>query len=599
MSRTSFIIRILLCTAVFAVFLAAVAGRLYFVQIVRGQELYSKAKKVYTTVKNEKGERGRIFDRNGNLFVGNIPCSDLVADPKITGDPDQCHKVAEILAGTLGMSVCDVFDAIALKKRGDCMIRYKVIKKELSFEEAGEIEKLIMDKRIIGIFLEEKTKRYYPKNELLSNILGITNSDGETFKSVNGIEKAYNESLMPTKVKNIYERDRKGVPFTYGKRLVQNERNGNDVYLTIEEPIQAIVEEELEKLFEKYRPVSAYAVMADPYTGNILAIAQRPTFNPNDRRDMSPENWRDRFLTDVFEPGSAMKPFPVSGALDCGVVTPDTMFNCEHGRWSYGGRILRDSHPEGVLPVTDIIRVSSNIGTAKISLLLGNSRLYQILKRFGFGQRTGIPIHPEATGQFRRLRDWDKLSITRFPIGQGISCSPLQLVRAYCALANGGTLMKMRLVDKEVNPETGETVYMEIPPGEKVFINDGTCRKITSMLKLVTRSGTGIKARVPGYDVAGKTGTSQKWMDGGYSETRFFATFVGFVPADSPAFVLLVMADEPTGNHFGGEVSAPTFRSIAEKALRYMNVDPQYPDEMEEAYRKTASKGLPPGDGKN
>jgi len=474
-----------------------------------------------------------------------------------------------------------------------------VIKKELSFEEARKIEKLLMDKHMIGVFLEEKTKRYYPKNELLSNILGITNSDGETLKSINGIEKAFNDSLMPTKVKNIYERDRKGVPFTYGKRLVQNERNGNDVYLTIEEPIQVIVEEELEKLFKKYRPVSAYAVMADPYTGNILAIAQRPTFNPNDRRDMSPEKWRDRFLTDVFEPGSTMKPFPVSGALDCGVVTPDTMFDCERGRWSYGGRILRDSHPEGILPVTDIIRVSSNIGTAKITLLLGNSRLYQILKRFGFGQRTGIPIRPEATGQFRKLRDWDKLSITRFPIGQGISCSPLQLVRAYCAIANGGTLVKMRLVDREVNPETGETVYMEIPPGEKVFMNDGTYQKIIAMLKLVTRKGTGIKARVPGYDVAGKTGTSQKWIDGGYSETRFCATFVGFVPADRPAFVLLVMADEPTGSHFGGEVSAPTFRGIAEKVLRYMNVDPQYPDEMEESDKKPTSAGSAPGGGEN
>ena len=599
MGKTSFTIRILLCTTVFAVFLAAVAGRLYFIQIYRGQELYSKAKKVYTTVKNEKGERGRIFDRNGNLFVGNIPCSDLVADPKITGDPEQCHKVAEILAVPLGMSVCDVFDAIALKKRGDCEIRYKVIKKELSFEEAKKIEKLLMDKRMIGIFLEDKTKRYYPKNELLSNILGITNSDGETLKSINGIEKAFNDSLIPTKVKNIYERDRKGIPFTYGKRLVQDERNGNDVYLTIEEPIQAIVEEELEKLFEKYRPVSAYAVMADPYTGNILAIAQRPTFNPNDRRDMSPEKWRDRFLTDVFEPGSTMKPFPVSGALDYGVVTPDTMFDCEHGRWAYGGRILRDSHPEGILPVTDIIRVSSNIGTAKISLLLGNSRLYQILKRFGFGQRTGIPIRPEATGQFRKLHNWDKLSITRFPIGQGISCSPLQLVRAYCAIANGGTLMKMRLVDREINPETGETVYMEIPPGVKVFMNDGTYQKIIAMLKLVTRRGTGIKARVSGYDVAGKTGTSQKWIDGGYSETRFCATFVGFVPADMPAFVLLVMADEPTGSHFGGEVSAPTFRSIAEKVLRYMNVDPQYPDEIEEPDKKPRSAGSAPVGGEN
>ena len=584
MARISFIIRILLCTTMFAAFLAAVAVRFYFVQILRGPELYAKAKSVYTTVKNEKGERGRIFDNRGNLLVGNIPCSDLVTDPKITGDPEQCHKVAEILAEPLGMSVCDVFDAIALKKRGDCEIRYKVIKKELPLEEARKVEKLLKDKRMIWIFLEEKTKRSYPKNELLSNILGITNSDGEVLKPVNGIEKAFNESLVPTKVKNIYERDRKGVPFTYGKRLLQNERNGNDIYLTVEEPIQAIVEEELEKLMEKYSPASAYAVMADPYTGNILAIAQRPTFNPNDRKNITPDKWRDRFLTDVFEPGSTMKPVPISGALDYGVVSPNSTFNCEHAHWLYAGKVLRDSHPYDVLSVTDIIRYSSNIGTAKVSVMLGEKRLYQVFKRFGFGKRTGIPIKPEANGQFRKLGSWDKLSIARFPIGQGISCSPLQLVRAYCALANGGTLVKMRLVDREVNPETGETVYMEIPPGEKVFMNKDTSQKINSMLKLVTREGgTGIKAKVPGYDVAGKTGTSQKWVDGAYSGTLFFASFIGFVTADKPAFVLLVMADEPKKNHFGGVVSAPVFKNIAEKVLRYLNVEAQYPDELIDA----------------
>lgn len=584
MARINFIIRILLCTVAFAAFLATVAGRLYFVQIHRGQELYSKAKSVYTTVKSEKGERGRIYDNRGNLLVGNIPCSDLVADPKITGDPEQCNKTAGILAEPLGVPPSDVFDAIALKKRGECEIRYKVIKKELSLEEATKIDKLIKENRLSGIFLEEKTKRFYPKNELLSNIVGITNNDGETLKPVNGIEKAFNDSLMPTKVKNIYERDRKGVPFTYGKKFMQNERNGNDIYLTIEEPLQAIVEEELEKLVEKFSPASAYAIMADPYTGNILAIAQRPTFNPNKRKEIKPEEWRDRFLTDVFEPGSTMKPVPISGALDYGVVSPNTTFNCEHGRWLYAGKILRDSHPYDILPVTDIIKFSSNIGTAKISVMLGEKRLNQVFKRFGFGKKTGIPIKPEANGQFRKLGSWDKLSIARFPIGQGISCSPLQLVRAYCALANGGTLLKMRLVDREINPETGETVYMEIPPGEKVFMNKDTYQKINSMLKLVTREGgTGINAKVPGYDVAGKTGTSQKWVDGAYSGTLFFASFIGFVPADKPAFVLLVMADEPKKNHYGGVVSAPTFKNIAEKALRYLNVEAQYPDELIDA----------------
>ncbi len=573
----------MICLIFAALFLIMVSIRLYYVQIVRNSELYSKAKNIYTTVKNKKGERGRIYDFNGNLIVGNIPCADIVADPKFTGDEEKCRKAAVLLAKRLKMPAIEIFECLAVKKRGECEIRYKVIRKELTLDTAKEIESIISKEKLHGIFLEEKTKRFYPKNELLSNIVGITNSGGDLLKPVNGIEKAFNDSLTPTKVKNIYERDRKGVPFTYGKKLILSERNGNDVFLTVQEPLQAIVEEELEKLVKEFRPASAYAIMVEPFTGNILAIAQRPTFNPNSRKNISPDMWRDRFLTDVFEPGSTMKAVPISGALDYGVVSPGTMFDCEHGHWFYGGKLLRDSHPEDILSVTDIIKVSSNIGTAKISVLLGDKKLYQVFKRFGFGQRTGIPIQPEANGQFRKLKDWDKLSITRFPIGQGISCSPLQLVRAYCAIANGGTLVKMRLVDREQNPETGELVRKEISKGDKVFMKDDTYQKITTMLKLVTREGgTGIKARVLGYDVAGKTGTSQKWVDGSYSGSLFFASFIGFVPADKPAFVLLVMADEPKGNHFGGVVSAPTFRRISEKALRYMNVQPDYPEEIKE-----------------
>ncbi|MEM4248023.1 MAG: penicillin-binding protein 2 [Candidatus Nanoarchaeia archaeon] len=583
MGRITYIIRIYICAILVLLFFAYIGSWMYYVQIVRNQELYSKAKKVYTTVKNKKGERGRIFDYSGNLIVGNIPCADLVADPKITGNDEQCKDAARLLAVRLKMPALEIFESLSVKKRGDFEIRYKVIRKDLTLEAAKDIQNLIRKNNLKGIFIEEKTRRFYPKGELLSNIVGITNNCGDTIKPVNGIEKAFNESLTPTKVRNIYERDIKGVPFSYGKKEIFHERNGSDIFLTIQEPLQLIVEEELENLVKEFKPRSAYAIMADPYTGNILAMAQRPTFNPNNRKNITPDMWRDRFLTDVFEPGSTMKTFPVSGALDYCVVTPNTMFDCERGRWAYAGKILRDSHPEGVLSVTDIIKVSINIGTAKIALLLGEKRLYHVLKRFGFGQKTGIPIEPESVGQFKKLSNWDKLSITRFPIGQGISCTPIQLVRAYCAIANGGNLVKMRLVDREQNPDTGEIVFKEIPPPTKVFLRDDTCEKIKAMLKLVTREGgTGIKARVPGYDVAGKTGTSQKWVDGAYSGTLFFATFVGFVPADNPAFVLLVMADEPKGNHYGGVVSAPTFRRIAEKALRFLNIPPQYPEEIKE-----------------
>lgn len=582
MGRSGFVVRITLTAILFSVFLLLLVIRLYHVQINRHTELYSKARTVYTSITTQKGERGRIFDRNGNLLVGNAPCADICADPKLTGDAEKCREMAEFFSYKLDVPSFQIFKRLSTKKNGDKEIRYVLIKKNASLETVKDIEEEIKKLKYNGVFFDNKMMRVYPKNELLANILGFISVDEDKVKPIIGLEKVCDSDCRPTQVKSSYERDRKGRPFSYGKQRMLQERDGNDIYLTISEPIQTIVEEELEVLFNEYQPKAAYAIMANPYTGDILAMVQRPTFNPNDRTLINPEMWRDRIITDVFEPGSTMKGISVSGALDYGVVKPSTRFDCENGRWFYAGKILRDAHGSGILPVSDIIRVSSNIGAAKIAVMLGKKRLYQTLKRFGFGQKTGIPIQPESKGQFRSLKNWDNLSVTRFPIGQGISCTPLQLLRAYCAIANGGSLVKMRLIDREKNPETGEIVYKEVSKGTNVFLRKETRNEIVSMLKLVTQKhGTAEKAAVKGYDVAGKTGTSQKWVDGSYSMSHFNATFVGFVPADNPAFALIVMADEPQKCHYGGIVSAPVFSRIAEKTLRYLNIPPQYeiPDE--------------------
>jgi cell division protein FtsI/penicillin-binding protein 2 len=299
---------------------------------------------------------------------------------------------------------------------------------------------------------------------------------------------------------------------------------------------------------------------------------------------VDPDVCRDKVVSDAFEPGSIMKAVAIAGALDFGVVGPRDRFDCENGRWLFAGKILRDAHPYGILSVTEIIQKSSNIGTAKIALDMGEKRLHNVFKRFEFGKKTGMPIQPEATGIFRPLEKWDKLSISRFPIGQGIMVSPLQMVRAYCAIANGGRLVRIRLIDREMNPETGEVFRIPLELAPQVFIRPDTCRNIVEMLKLVTKKGgTAERAAVKGYEVAGKTGTSQKVIDGVYSENRFHASFIGFVPADDPAFVMLVMADEPQGNHYGGVVAAPAFKIISEKVLKIMNIPPQYPDEYESA----------------
>ncbi len=341
-----------------------------------------------------------------------------------------------------------------------------------------------------------------------------------------------------------------------------------ELNLTIRNPIQQIAEEELDALMDQYNPRRAYAIMADPATGDILALAVKQGRDPIDGMDgvVLPSSL-------VFEPTSMMKPFPIAAAIDLGLITPDTKFDCEKGEWNFAGKTLRDSHPEETITVSDIIRVSSNIGTAKIALKLGDEKLYKAFRSFGFAQKTGLPLCPESAGILREVKDWDPLSIARFPIGQGISCTPFQLLRAYCALANGGKLVKLRIVDGGKDPQTGKIVRIPAEAGEKI-LKDDTCVKMASMLKLVTSEGaSGMNAAIPGYEVAGKTGTSQKWEDGQYSYTRFYASFIGFVPADKPKFGLIVIADEPEEEHFGSVVAAPAFRNIAERTLKLLETE--------------------------
>lgn len=564
--------------------LLGLVGRLYHVQINRHDELYDKARAKYTAVTSSKGERGKIFDYDGNLLVGNVPCADLDADPQIVGGPTDCKNVAKYFSDELDVPFSTLYRRLTRKNRmitgsdGETSVvknRYAPIASRVDYELATQLQDDVQRLGFRGVNFRYKTKRYYPKNELLANILGFTNIDCDRVIAVVGIEKFFNEKFRPTSARSRYERGRDGMPLSYGKRDVNEVKDGLNVYLTIREQMQAILEEELDKLVAKWRPRAAYAILADPWTGDLWAVAQRPSYNPNDRSSMRPAAWRNRVTEDVFEPGSTMKPIAVSGALDYGVVGANTRFDCERGRWYYGGKILRDAHPMEILTVTEIIEKSSNIGTAKIALRLGENRLYQTLRRFGFGRKTGVPLSPETSGIFRHVTKWDTLSITRFPIGQGIAVSPLQLVRAYCALANGGRLLELRLVDRIEDPKTGVTVKIPAASPVRVFNRSDTHEKIVSMMKKVTGpEGTAKKAAIEGYEVAGKTGTSQKWINGAYSHSKFFATFIGFVPADKPAFVLLVTADEPKDNHYGGTVAAPTFKSVAAKVLRVLNIPP-------------------------
>ena len=577
--------------------LVPVAGyliaRLYIVQVESHADYLQKARARYTATRVTSGKRGEIFDQTGNLLVSNSPCVSITADPgNLTGE-EQRRKLAFILAKHLDRDYRYFYERLnPLRRKRDArgkplsnpdgspmMVpsRYAVIDKRASLETAAKIREQARVNRINALFFRDGYMRVYPKGTMLSNVLGYTNVVDDSDVAQIGLEKQLNRQMTGDTGRERYERTLDGLPLSYGlHELVKESRDGRNIYLTIREPIQAILEEELDATYAKWNPATLYAAIADPKTGNILAIAQRPTFNPNIRSTYTPQAVRTRIAEDGFEPGSIIKPFTIGKALDWGVVTSETVIDCDKGAWVYLGRVLRDSHPYDKLTVAGVIQKSSNVGTAKVAMMLGEQRVYQALKLFGFGEKTGLPFPTETSGLLPPVRRWDGLSITRFPIGYGVRVSSLQMLRAYCALANGGRMPKLRLIDRIVDPESGEVTRTPIPEPVRLFEHPEAYRQLIEMMIQVTRpGGTAVKAAIPGYEVAGKTGTSRKYVPGkGYASGKYFSSFVGFVPARSPALVMLVTVDEPNGAYYAATVAAPTFKSTMTRVLRHLNIPP-------------------------
>lgn len=604
--------RILLVFALILGAFATLMTHVYEIMIVRHAELVEKARDTYTARKRLQGQRGLIYDRNGNLLVGNIACQDISAEPgqmcpkpkRVKGKAKEAaaeppvdvlrrvppQEVAEQVASLLAEKL-DLDREVLLRRLLSGAVEVPV-KSGVDIATANAIRAL----NLPGLVYRSGTRRVYPKDSLLATVLGFTNSANQ---GVYGLEQTWNTELNPRRGAWIYERDRKGRPLYHQSPAeIARRFNGNDLYLTIDEPLQTLVETELAALGLEFRPKRAFAIMADPRNGAILAIAQWPSYNPNERDHMDPDIWRNHLASDVFDPGSIMKGIAVAGALDYGVVTLNSKFDCEDGRWFFAGKLLRDAdHKYGLLTVAEIIQKSSNIGTAKIAIeRLGTERLYQTLRRFGFGERTGCGLPDESPGIMRPPRRWDGLTISRYPIGQGISVTGLQMVQAYCAIANGGIMPQLHLVDRVRNPNEEAPVLLSPPPRRQVA-RPAAIRDITTALSLVTEEGgTAKNVALEGYKIAGKTGTAQKLVDGSYENRKYVSSFIGFVPADNPVFVLLVTADEPSsGKYYGGTVSGPAFRRISDQTLRYLNIPPTepIPDKSASATRGGASPARP------
>ena len=394
-----------------------------------------------------------------------------------------------------------------------------IAQRDVAIEQAEAVAQALRDARktdkqkpqFKGVRFTDGARRYYPKGALMANVLGFVGANG---CGVNGIEAVHDSYLQPTLGQAVWERSRRGTRLRDGDVSEAKPRDGATVYLTIDETVQSIVEEEMLAMVEKFHPKAAYVVMANPATGAIMAMAQYPSFDPNVRSTeaMADGNWKNRILVQGFEPGSIMKPISIAGALQDGVVRLDTTIDCEGGYWVFCGKPLRDSgHTFDDLMVWQVLQKSSNIGTAKIAIAMGEERLFWTLARFGFGQQTGVGLGDESRGIFRQLKNWDGLSISRFPIGQGILTTPLQIVQAYCVLANDGRMMQLRVVDRIEYPDTGEVTVCQ-PQQRREVISAQTARQVVAAMKRVTRpGGTAPQAGIEGYDVAGKTGTAQKY----------------------------------------------------------------------------------------
>ena len=612
MSANRIPFRLIFVFCFFAVAFILIGIKMYEVQITRHEELYKKAKSRYTHKTSAANKRGEIYDHDGNLLVGNRFCTTIAFDPRVEKDPEKRKKIAHFLErelpdGMKGKSFQELyarlnteFRYVKDKKTGEMIAKelgYVVLIRDVEYTLGESIREKAKNMHFSGLIFERSNRRTYPKKQLLANVLGYSNTAGNDVVAVTGLESAFREEMAPESDTLLGERTRDGASIRYTEWGTEKKGyDGANIYLTIREPIQAILEEELDKMMERVTPKTAYAIMVDPYTGDILAMAQRPTFDPNDRSNMDGNAYRNRISTDIFEPGSVIKPFVVAMALDHGVITEKTRIDTGFGPWGYAGRRLSDTHYIGTVTPARIIQHSSNIGTAMIAVRMGKEMLYDTLKTFHFGEKSGLPLSPESEGRLRPLNKWGKLSVSRVCIGYEMMVTPLQLVRAYSMLANGGHSLQLRLVDSIETNELGKKKQPYRIAEKSVFKNPKTSRMINTMMEAVTRpGGTASLAGVPGFSVAGKTGTAHKVTNGRYDMNKYSATFCGFVPAQNPRFVLLVTCEEPQGvARHGGSAAGPTFGAIAQRTLEYMGVKPDVPVEhweqervaLQKAYRK-------------
>jgi cell division protein FtsI/penicillin-binding protein 2 len=586
---------------------AAFAGlgyRLVDLQVLRHDELSRLEQDNTQREFWQTPRRGDILDTHGNILATSVPVKTICADPSLIGS--QQTIVAQALAPLLQLPEDELYQKLFVHISKDAKgqmvtnnLHYVRLQRNvpeeawqkiqdtmnaLNFGPAQDIKtnfQFFHNLRTAAIFSEADQMRVYPNGALAAQVLGFSGvqdmkaGDHEFSQIIghDGIELALNSELSGVAGWRVTQTDRAQHELVALRDEDVQPRDGLSAVLTIDSVIQNILETELAKAIKEHTPRSITGIVIRPSTGEILAMATLPNYDPNQPSTISPDT-RDRCITDVMEPGSTFKIVVVSGALNEGVVHLNDPFDCEQGHFAFGGRILHDHEPFGILTTESIITKSSNIGAAKIGIKLGEDRLYDYAADYGFGERTGIPLPGEVAGILHPVKDWSKVSIAQIPMGHGVAVTRLQMAMAMCALANDGWLMHPMLV-KCLADRDGNVVERYAPQRIRQVVTDETDKQMIEALKtVVTADGTAPGAAMKNYVVAGKTGTAQKVENGTYATDKYNASFIGFFPAENPQICISIVMDEPKEGYYGGKVCGPVFREVAERCASYLNIPP-------------------------
>lgn len=541
--------------------------RAVYLQIIDNEYLQSEGDARYLRVQKEEATRGMIVDRNKQPLAISTPVDSIWMHPPTILRQQKEYSYKE-LSKLLGMSR----DQLLKKAQKAKAKEFSYVKRHLSPQIANKILAL----EVPGINAVREYKRYYPAGPVLGHVLGFTNIDNE---GQEGLELAYNEALKGQAGRTHVLRDQKGHIVEYVEQL-SRVKHGEDIKLSLDARIQYLAYRYLQAAVKKHKASSASLVALDAKTGEILAMVSMPDFNPNDRSDLKSAQFRNRSITDSFEPGSTMKPFTIAMALEEGVVKPHSIVDTEKGFYYIGRSRISDTKPYGEISVSDVIKKSSNIGSAKIAMMMQPRDLYDTYRELGFGSTNDLKIPGEQRGILAKRKKWRPIEHATLSYGYGLSVNTLQLARAYLALANDGVLLPVSL-----HP------VAEKPKGTRVFSKDVVDQVALMLEAAVSDKGTAPKARVDQYRVGGKTGTAHKVVNGQYQDDSYMSLFAGFAPISDPEIVLVVSVNDPKGvDYYGGLVAAPVFSSVMSGALRFRDVVPDAIEEEKENLKLMISR---------